>query len=116
MKRAKAARAGKSAIPCPDFFALIRTRFSIDPAAASIHPSDVKKPGALKLCFAFLGLVFAGCYAPSGEYGGNVDADPSGPYGIQGADVVKSEEVGTGFDPWGGICNYEEVNFGPPSS
>lgn len=57
-----------------------------------------------------------GCYAPSGEYGGNRYGDPSGPYGIQGADVVKSEEVGTGFDPYGGIYNYEEVDFGPPSS
>lgn len=61
-------------------------------------------------------LVLAGCYTPSGEYGGNIDADPSGPYGIQGADVVKSEEVGTGFGPYGGVYNYEEVDFGPPSS
>lgn len=61
-------------------------------------------------------LLLAACYTPSGEYGGNIDADPSGPYGIRGADVVKSEEVGTGFGPFGGVYNYEEVDFGPPSS
>lgn len=68
------------------------------------------------ILLSFTTLWLVGCYAPSGEYGGNIDGDPSGPYGIQGADVVKSEEVGTGFDPYGGIYNYEEVNFGPPNS
>ncbi len=69
----------------------------------------------ISLSASWLVLILTGCYSPSGEYGGDVDRDPSGPYGIQGADVVKSEEVGTGFDPWGGIYNYEEVDFGSPS-
>lgn len=70
-----------------------------------------------RLASALIAALFlSGCYTPSGEYGGDVNRDPSGPYGIQGADVVKSEEVGTGFGPYGGVYNYEEVDFGPPSS
>jgi hypothetical protein len=60
------------------------------------------------------GLV--GCYTPSGEYGGVYTQDYSGPYGLTNQVVVKSEQVGTAFGPWGGMYNYEEVNFGPANS
>lgn len=91
-----------------------RCKPALDPTPLTRHPHAVITP-RLK-CLLLASLLLGGCYAPSGEYGGSVDSDPSGPYGIQGADVVKSEEVGTGFGPYGGIYNYEEVNFGPPSS
>lgn len=68
---------------------------------------------------AFLLLTFftlAGCSTPSGEYGGVYYEDNSGPGLISNGPVMTSEQVGTGIGPWGGIYNYEEVNFGPPSS
>ncbi len=66
---------------------------------------------------ALLGwLALAGCSTPSGEYGGVYYKDYSGKPLIPNGPVVTSEQVGTGFGPWGGIYNYEEVNFGPPSS
>jgi hypothetical protein len=60
--------------------------------------------------------VLAGCKDPSaqggapGEYGGVWTEDPDPGY----KSVVTSESVGTGFGPWGGIYNYEEVTFGSP--
>ncbi|MEM1060047.1 MAG: hypothetical protein AAGK14_12425 [Verrucomicrobiota bacterium] len=63
--------------------------------------------------------LLAGCTAgggQGGEYGGVYYQDYSGPYGIPGAPVMTSEQVGTGIGPWGGIYNYEEINYGNPSS
>lgn len=67
----------------------------------------------LLMLFA-LSLGLSGCYTPQGEYGGVWNQDYSGPYGVTNQVVMKSEQVGTAVGPWGGMYNYEQVNFGPP--
>jgi hypothetical protein len=69
-----------------------------------------------KMIVGILGIpslvVLQSCYTPQGEYGGvwNEDPDPNAP----GGSVIRSEQVGTEIGPWGGIYNYEQINFGAP--
>lgn len=68
------------------------------------------------LLLGCLALLLAGCKDPNsaggvpGEYGGVWNEDPDPGY----KSVITSESVGTGFGPWGGIYNYEDVTFGSP--
>jgi len=75
--------------------------------------SSRRVPRLVLSSLALVALVQVGCSTPSGEYGGVYYEDNSP--GPKGGPVVKSEQVGTGIGPWGGIYNYEEVNFGPSS-